>query len=175
MNAFEKHESNLNLEASPNAEANMEGGMKKHVELFHKGLKSFSCDDCGRKLISDSDLKRHTASDHEGIRPQKVHLCSTCGGGFTGKKTLEIHIRTVHEGKKPHLCSQCVSSFGQKGDLNRHIRSVHEKIKPFSCPIESCTSTFFDKKFQKSHIEAVHEGIKPHECNLCGAKFAQKG
>ena len=50
MNVFEKHETNLNLEASPNAEANIEGAMKKHVEVVHKGLKSFSCDDCGKSL-----------------------------------------------------------------------------------------------------------------------------
>ena len=77
---------------------------------------------------------------------------------FGAKCTLDAHIETVHEKKKPHLCNLCGKAFSAKKALQYHIRCVHEKKKPFSCTI--CENKFTTKKAQRMHIETVHEKIR---------------
>ena len=38
---------------------------------------------------------------------------------------MELHITTVHEGKKPHECRDCGKKFGLLGNLNNHVRKIH--------------------------------------------------
>ena len=64
--------------------------------------------------------------------------------------TLNVHIATVHEGKKSFGCDVCHYLTTQHGHLNVHIDTVHEGKKSFGCDV--C-----DKN---SHIASVHEGKK---------------
>ena len=50
-------------------------------------------------------------------------------------KTLNVHIETVHDWKKPFKWNNCNKSFAQKVNLNEHIESVHEGKKPFKCNV----------------------------------------
>ena len=45
------------------------------------------------------------------------------------KANLNIHIATVHEGKKAFKCDICHSRFGKKVCLKRHVTTVHEGKK----------------------------------------------
>ena len=43
------------------------------------------------------------------------------------KYDLNLHIASVHEGKKPFKCEICDDQFELKHELNEHIASVHEE------------------------------------------------
>ena len=51
-------------------------------------------------------------------------------GCFSTKQSLNWHIESIHEGKKPFICHVCAAAFAQKGTLNGHIESIHEGKKP---------------------------------------------
>ena len=80
----------------------------------------------------------------------KEKICHICGKQFELLKSLEIHIRTVHEGIvrvlypskpskiiqeqiKPWFCEYCGKSFSNENTLNEHLvcihKSVHEGVK----------------------------------------------
>jgi uncharacterized Zn-finger protein len=50
-------------------------------------------------------------------------------------QSVNGHIASVHEGKKPFKCNICDTSFSQKVNLKRPIVSVHEGNKPVKCNI----------------------------------------
>ena len=43
------------------------------------------------------------------------------------KYDLNLHIASVHEGKKPFKCEICDDQFELKHELNEHIASVYEE------------------------------------------------
>ena len=61
------------------------------------------------------------------------------------KYDLNLHIASVHEGKKPFKCEICDDQFELKHELNEHIASVHEEENQsahndFEQFLKSCTS-----------------------------------
>ena len=71
---------------------------------------------------------------------------------------IKLHIKSVHEGKKPFKCILFDKTFSNKGTLNIIIllhSSVHEGIKPFKCDI--CETKFVTKAYVKRHMALIHE------------------
>ena len=48
---------------------------------------------------------------------------------FYKKGQLDVHILTVHEGKKLNSCNICGSNFRTKKALNEHFEAVHDGRK----------------------------------------------
>ena len=69
--------------------------------------------------------------------------------------TLNSHIASVHEGKKPFKCDICNASFTKTGNLNRHVASIHERKKPFYAKISS--DSFSSKEHLNEHFVTVPE------------------
>ena len=57
---------------------------------------------------------------------------------FAQKVSLNGHIASVHEEKRPYKCHICDAIFAYKPNLNGHILSVREEKKPFKC--ETCNA-----------------------------------
>ena len=71
------------------------------------------------------------------------------------KTTLNRHVQSVHEGKKPFECSICNIKFARKDYLKKHV-SVHgTKKKQFNCTI--CNVSFTEEKELQMHVESSHE------------------
>ena len=45
---------------------------------------------------------------------------------FGTRGTLNKHVGTIHEGKKPFQCTICDARFGARGTLNKHVGTIHE-------------------------------------------------
>ncbi|KAH9855380.1 hypothetical protein C2E23DRAFT_883321 [Lenzites betulinus] len=63
-------------------------------------------------------------------RPQDttpVHKCKKCPLTFARSHNLSVHIKDVHEGKRPFRCdvNGCPHAFKRKHDLTRHNQSKH--------------------------------------------------
>ena len=60
--------------------------------------------------------------------------CNICGKFFSSKKSLKIHISSVHEDMKKYNCETCEKSFSSTQALKRHIECIHEdkKARPYN-------------------------------------------
>ena len=74
---------------------------------------------------------------------ERSHSIAMIVGKLFLKNGLNVHIKSVHEEKKPFKCDDCGAAFSRKSNLNRHIESVHERKKPFQCNI--CYASFSQK------------------------------
>ena len=98
--------------------------LHRHIASVHKGLKPFSCPSCEYKCDSKTGLKTHIAGVHEGLKPFK---CQTCDSNFASKRCLQKHISNVHDGEKPFKCELCEYACAAKYSLDKHIKSTHGK------------------------------------------------
>ena len=110
----------------------------------------------------NSELKETLNSTrHERIPSNQRFKCIECQGNYSRKQSLNEHIATVHEGKKPYGCSLCDSKFTQNGSLRRHIASVHERKRSFQC--KTCDGKFTTKQYLNIHIKSIHEENKSYQ------------
>ena len=58
-------------------------------------------------------------------------ICEICQCLFTQKSSLNRHISSVHEAKKPFKCEACDYCCSGKSVLKRHVASVHEEKRTF--------------------------------------------
>ena len=69
-------------------------------------------------------------------------------------KTLAIHIREVHEGRRNHKCESCGKAFSNSGRRKRHIDTVHKGLKPHQCCF--CNTAYGQSGDLKRHIKRCH-------------------
>lgn len=89
-------------------------------QAAHLAKKPYSCDDCGKSFLWNSELKRHRRV-HTGERP---YICGECGNCFGRQSTLKLHQR-IHTGEKPYQCGHCGKCFRQSSNLHQHHRLHH--------------------------------------------------
>ena len=100
---------------------------------------------------------------------------STSGQLLSTDFDLNVEMVSVHDRKKPVKCSICNATFTRNSSLNRHVASVHEgkkpqdSKKPFKCNI--CNSAFTRKSNLKTHSASVHDGKKVFDCDICDTTF----
>ena len=143
-----------------------ESYLRQHIYTVHEGHKDFNCESCGKSFGHLSTLKNHIQRIHEASKDFK---CESCDKSFFWAESLTKHIHTIHEGK---VCESCGKSFGLKSSLKFHIDRVHLKLKPHKCG--SCDKSFSLKGELNRHIHIVHEGHKDYKCESCGTSYASK-
>ena len=143
-------------------------------KLANEEIRQFERDVCQELSSSKQNLKEHKNNIHlkKEKHKNKNTFCTKCNKTFTVAKSLQRHIESVHEGKRPFKCDHCELRFSEKRNVKKHISAVHEKQKPFNCG--SCDSKFATKTTLKLHTDVVHEGKKPYGCIECEAKFATR-
>ena len=100
--------------------------LKAHIGNVHERKKSDLCSLCGKAFFSTSRMKRHFRIVHEGIKEKREVLsCPHCDAMLKGKKSLKIHIESVHE-KKRFKCTICDNTYSQRNNMMRHILTDHK-------------------------------------------------
>ncbi|GIY61572.1 hypothetical protein CDAR_232221, partial [Caerostris darwini] len=84
----------------------------------HPRNKGFSCNVCGKRFQTRTDLERHILIHNE----KKPFSCDICGKKFSRKDALSKHA-SVHTGKEPFSCEVCSKTFSQKYALRHHACS----------------------------------------------------
>jgi uncharacterized Zn-finger protein len=62
-------------------------------------------------------------SNSEGV---KMFFCKNCGGDFSTKGNLQVHVLTIHENKRPFKCTfeGCTKGYSNKSRLMIHM-NIH--------------------------------------------------
>ena len=114
--------------------------------------------------------------------------CEKCDRGFLSEKTLENHIKRIHQGRQKIIqlidpkveeeekkgnygCYICRKKFRRRY-LLRHIREIHKQPKKFPCDL--CNEEFPTNGNLQRHIKGVHNQIKDSKCNQCDKSFYAK-
>ncbi|CCD74072.1 C2H2-type domain-containing protein [Caenorhabditis elegans] len=96
-------------------------------------------------------------------QPEKRHICTVCGKGFSYFSILESHKRS-HTGEKPYNCHFCQKTFAQKATLQVHERT-HTGERPYKC--RYCEKTFAQYGTKTVHEKSAHLGIRNYKCPKC--------
>ena len=118
----------------------------------------YNCTLCEASFIAKSSLGSHhsVVHDFEGDKSQECPICSI---KFSAYGKLQIHLNTVHEGKKPWNCLECDYATTKRYNLKSHIESVHQGIKKekkWKC--SDCDYASAKRFDLKKHTIAVHQG-----------------
>ena len=122
-----------------------------HHRALHSGT-VIECDVCFKQFSSDQGLRRHQVT-HSEDRP---YCCSMCSKSFKRADTLATHEET-HFQSPAFKCEQCSEVLGSKKSLERHVRSVHESRDenkwPHLCSVCRCSFPRLDtlRKHEKKH------------------------
>ena len=140
--------------------------LKRHMDVTHAGIRPFNCIDCESSFYTKHELKGHFKKHHEGKDPidEKKFQCKYCNDKIVSQDDLNVHVLSVHKGKKPE-CPVCNESFSKESYLVIHMKKVHKKKLSYSCHI--CNVKCARKPNLRLHIQSVHEKKKSYFCNLC--------
>ena len=135
--------------------------------LNHFGVtpKMAKCPVCGLSLQKKS-FARH-ARLHGDYIPE---YCPYCRKEFREKRSLDKHIKAIHEAERPYNCDRCPETFRNQVELRAHI-TRHEKDHPFVC--ELCSMSFQKQEALTIHLR-THTGERPFGCNVCDKTFTNE-
>ena len=112
----------------------------EHLECdLHTGiqLQSLICVLCNAVMFHQTELTTHMENHlnentctKQPIYHLKSHQCQICDYTASQKRSLKIHIDSIHNQLKTHKCSICDYTAYQRGQLKRHIDSKHNKLNP---------------------------------------------
>ena len=124
-----------------------------------------TCPICGLSLQKKS-FARHVRL-HGDVKPE---VCPYCKKEFREKRSLEKHIRAIHEAERPFPCEHCTESFRNQIELKNHINR-HLKDYPFKCDV--CSMTFQKQEALTTHYR-LHTGEKPFVCAVCSRGYRDR-
>ena len=110
-------------------ENNIASGLEKEKNDTPNVPNNFKCDICQKVYETDNELKDHNSKSHTVEDNQKKYL-----------ECKQVHVETVHEGRRKYECQICGDSFVQLVRLNTHIEIVHQGKKDHKCEI--CNKSF---------------------------------
>jgi rubredoxin len=113
----------------------------------------FQCPLCDRVYKSESGLRLHRRTVHEGF---KGYPCPHCNKLFTQKSHVKTHVRAVHEGKRDYNCPVCTKLFTRASNRDRHVRTVHRNASIHPC--DMCERVFISESDLRDHKVAHHTG-----------------
>ena len=58
----------LNLLSAMNVISHERNALKRHVDILHKGLEPFKCEECGKNFGAKCALERHVDVIHKGLK-----------------------------------------------------------------------------------------------------------
>jgi len=143
-------------EYSDEEDINEEGKVPLQANVYFDvdGAKHGNAEHFADRLI----VKRQLSFVSDDVDAKKVPIfsCEHCDYKVTTKKSLNIHVKTRHEGLR-YPCEQCDLKFTSKSGVSRHIMSVHMKIR---FPCEYCDYSATRLEQVKRHVKCAHENYQ---------------
>jgi hypothetical protein len=112
---------------------------------------------------------------------REVFRCTheDCGKQYRDKHLLDVHIQTVHEGKR-YSCLHCGKTYSLNSTNNflihikKHLGPIEER--KYRCIIEGCAAEYISLGGLKEHTLSIHLNVRI-QCDIdgCDATFANNG
>ena len=155
----------------------------RHAKKTHGYSK---CPFCDESLIKDSHrwpthLVTYHLEEKENPLYQEIlqrvevvkEICQLCGLGFKTSKSLEFHMRNIHNSQTNKLaCDQCDKLLKTERSLRVHKKQFHTVHSARFLCVE-CGAVMKSKAGLKDHIERFHSGQK-FLCVECGRNFKMR-
>lgn len=156
------------------------GGLRYHIDHFHKKIKNYECDICGTFFSCKRIITNHIRGVHLK-HVEKMFQCSLCSKKFSTDSALYIHKQshetvykfecqvcerkfrsqcklkihmTMHTKEKNYFCSQCNRGFAVRNNLTKHMLT-HSKSFDFKC--DKCNYIANQKRYLFQHIKRNHK------------------
>ena len=145
--------------------------LKSHIKKMHEERKDkFTCNDCGKQLLSKLSFKLHREAIHE----QKKYACDICDRKFTQKTPLNTHMKRIHFQEANYNCSKCERPpFVTSEALKRHEK-IHERNGEKTHKCDQCDFKGYDKIQVQKHKVSVHSTTMRFTCQICDKTFKQR-
>ncbi|XP_049765939.1 zinc finger protein 761-like isoform X5 [Schistocerca cancellata] len=135
----------------------------------HRGERDFSCANCDYRTYTKAELERHSTV-HTDHTDDRTFVCHHCGKVYAVYKSLQEHIRSVHEQSNMHVCEECGFTTCRAAYLQVHIHTVHlGNYNSHVCPV--CDAHVKQRNAFLEHMRS-HTGDRPFRCDKCSASFA---
>lgn len=144
--------------------------IKTHANAKTKNTKTkppYTCEKCGKHLLSKWSLKRHMFIHTE----EKPYTCKICNKDFCWSSTLKLHTTLKHSSDAKYRCKFCYLGFMDRVTFLDH-QNMHLGIKQYQC--ELCSSKFTRRANLRTHKKVKHGHVDKkqlHECEFCGKIF----
>ena len=126
---------------------------------------------CGVEKSKQQDLTDHKRNVHKEGR-ENTPYCHTCKKNFGNKSSLNLHVKSIHQGIFIHNCTISDYKTNSKQQFQSHIKGHGSKEeqkleKTHKCP--NCQKDFFTNALLKKHFNADTCQIaeKNFECDHC--------
>ncbi|XP_034489153.1 zinc finger protein 84 [Drosophila innubila] len=108
------------------------------------------CGRCDARFVSLQLLRHHNESQCKNS--QKRFLCHKCPLRFRWRHNLKVHIREHRITNQTFECADCKRVFDKKKSLTVHLLSVHaEQSKLIPC--QWCTRKFYRRDYLVKHLK----------------------
>lgn len=156
------------------------GGLRYHIDHFHKKIKNYECDICGtffscKRIITNHIrgvhlknvekmfqcalcLKKFSTDSALYIHKQSHETvykftCHVCERKFRSQCKLKIHM-TMHTKEINYYCTECNRGFAVRNNLTKHMLT-HSKSFDFKC--DKCNYMANQKRYLFQHIKRNHK------------------
>ena len=140
-------------------------GLDNHIANKHSAQ---VCDSCGKSFASKQTLHTHKKI-HTGESKVK---CKQCDRMFADAKSLQIHVKGIHDKIKDLICNYCGKGYSQQSALVDHIKHRHEGKMRVKCKI--CNEEFSSSRFLHKHYDQAHSGYHNTKCPECDKIFEKR-
>jgi KRAB domain-containing zinc finger protein len=142
--------------------------LESHMGLHSQGMQSKSCDFCGAKLKSNTELLHHIYSVHG----KKNFLCSYCQKSFLDKVSKEEHER-LHAGDSLFKCSRCDNVFQEKCALDQHKKTHGKYDGSCNYKCDHCEEKFQFHSLLVSHVKKC-TSLQQYDCSVQSKGYSHK-
>ena len=125
--------------------------LTNHKFKFHNLNKSFMCNLCGKRFLTENSLKTHISTHENPVCFQ----CEVCQKEFHRKDRYDNHVK-IHKGIKPFGCHICSKSFITSTKLKEHERR-HKGEKRFTCLL--CHKKYSGSFDLRKHVKKMHTNV----------------
>lgn len=117
------------------------------------------CEFCNKEFPTNSRLKRHIRTVHEGhkvIITKKNYKCHLCDFSARCQPYLDDHLIS-HSEERPHICSKCGQAFKRLYTLIKHEKRFHNN-KSLKCDV--CSNVFTSEYLLDLHKNKHSENYR---------------